>query len=204
MNLLSLLLGSMTQSSSVDSLSKKSGVSQQLVKALIIAAIPMILKSMTQNASSEAGAASLLGALGQHKDKKDLADQLGGADAEDGGKIINHIFGGNTSSVISQLAGETGMKEDQVNSVLSNMAPAIMSTLSATQSAGSEAQQAGNSFDLGSFAGSDLMSGLFGGSTAASQGANLLSSLLSGQSAGADTSAMDGSALLGSLLGLRK
>ena len=201
MNLLSLLLGSMTQSSSVDSLSRKSGVSSQLVKTLLIAALPMIIKSMTQNASSTSGASSLLTALGQHNNNKSLADQLGSADAEDGGKIIQHIFGDNTSSVISQLAGETGMEADQVNSVLSNMAPALMSTLSATQQAGSEAQAAGNSFDLGSFAGSDLMSGLFGGSQAASQGADLLSSLFGGKT---DTGSLDGSALLGTLLGFGK
>jgi len=199
MNLLSLLLGSMTQSSSVQSLSNKTGISDKLIKILIIAALPKIIKAMTQNASSGDGAASLLSALMQHKNSQSLTDQLGTADAEDGGKIIGHIFGNNTSSVIGQLAGETGLQEDQVSSVLSNIAPAIMSTLSATQSAGSQAAGAGQTFDLDSFAGSDAMSGLFGGSGAASQGASLLSGLLGGNS---DTSALDGSALLSTLLGL--
>ena len=199
MNLLSLLLGSMTQSSSVQSLSNKTGISDKLIKILIIAALPKIIKAMTQNASSGDGAASLLSALMQHKNNEALTDQLGTADAEDGGKIIGHIFGNNTPSVIGQLAGETGLQEDQVSSVLSNIAPAIMSTLSATQSAGSQAASAGQTFDLDSFAGSDAMSGLFGGSGAASQGASLLSGLLGGNS---DTSALDGSALLSTLLGL--
>ena len=202
MNLLSLLLGSMTQTSSVQSLSKKTGISDKLIKILIIAALPKIIKAMTQNASSGDGAASLLSALAQHTNKQTLSDQLGAADTEDGGKIIGHIFGDQTSSVIGQLAGETGLQEDQVGSVLANLAPALMSTLSATQSAGSQAASAGQTFDLGSFAGSDAVSGLFGGSGAASNasaGASLLSGLLGG---GGDTAALDGSALLGSLLGL--
>ena len=63
MNLLSLLLGSMTQTSSVQSLSQKTGISDKLIKILIIAALPKIIKAMTQNASSGDGAASLLSAL---------------------------------------------------------------------------------------------------------------------------------------------
>ena len=81
MNLLSLLLGSMTQSSSVDSLSGKTGISSAAVKQLLMLALPILLKSLTQNASSKEGAQSLLGALAQHKNDMPMADQLSNADA---------------------------------------------------------------------------------------------------------------------------
>lgn len=82
MNLLSLLLGSMTQSSSVDSLSGKTGISSAAVKQLLMLALPILLKSLTQNASSKEGAQSLLGALAQHKNDMPMADQLSNADAK--------------------------------------------------------------------------------------------------------------------------
>jgi hypothetical protein len=197
MNLLSLLLGSMTQSSSVDSLSGKTGISSAAVKQLLMLALPILLKSLTQNASSKEGAQSLLGALAQHKNDMPMADQLSNADAEDGGKIINHILGGNKEATIANLASQTGLSNDQVSSVLANSAPAILSSLSATTSAG-QAQQ--GAFDLGSAASSGLLGGILGNVSAPAAGGvgGLLGSLFKGQD---DDSDSDGSSLLGLLLG---
>ena len=196
MNLLPLLLGSMTQSSSVNSLSGKTGVSSHAIRNLLILAIPILLKYLTKNASSPEGAQSLLGALAQHQNNEPLADQLSNADAQDGGLILQHILGGKTDSTISTLAHQTGLSNDQVNSVLSNSAPAILSSLSATTNAG-QAQQ--GTFDLGSAASSGLLGGIFGDANAsAASGMGLLGSLLQGQE---NNSESDGSSLLGLLLG---
>ena len=129
MSLISTLLGSMTSQSSVQSLSGKTGLSGKQISALLALALPILLKAMTSNASSGQGASSLLGALSQHTNpnKKTTAQQIDEADTADGKKIINHILGNDTDKVVNQLAGQTNLSADQVSSVLSQMAPAMMS-----------------------------------------------------------------------------
>ena len=83
MNLLSLLLGSMLTQSSVNSLEQKTDVSGALIRKLLPLAIPLLIKAMTQNASSQSGALSLLGALTQHKSTKPMDNQIQNADAQD-------------------------------------------------------------------------------------------------------------------------
>lgn len=157
MNLLSLLLGSMTTQSSVHSLEQKTDVSGALIRKLLPLAIPILIKALTQNASSQGGALSLLGALSQHKSTQTMDNQIKEADTQDGEKILGHILGSNYSNVVGQLAGQTGMSNDQVSSVLNNIAPALMSGVSAanTSQAAKPAQSSG--LDLG-----DLL-GMFGG-----------------------------------------
>lgn len=192
MNLLNMLLGSMTSQQSTENLSQKTGLSTAQILKIAAIALPILLKYMTKNAQSQDGAQSLLGALMQHKNQHSMAEQLGGADAEDGKKIIGHIFGENTDGVINQLAGETGADAGQISSLLSNMAPALMSALSAATDTASAQNQSGvdlsNGFDL-----SDL-AGLFGGQ---SDSSDMLSSLLGGQQV---DNSNNGSALLSTLM----
>ena len=66
MNLLGLLLSAMTSQASVGQVSGKTGLSEKQIKKLMMIAIPLLIRYMTQNASSNNGAQSLLGALMQH------------------------------------------------------------------------------------------------------------------------------------------
>ena len=212
MNLLQLLLGSMTSSNSVNSVAKKTGANSGLVSKLMLLAIPMLIKYLTKNASTKAGQQSLLGALTQHKDTDTLANQIGKADEDDGAKIINHILGKDKDSVVAQLVGETGMSTSQVNQTLSAIAPSLLSGLSAATTQA----QTSNSNDL-----SGLLN-MFGGSQSTSNDAlGALTSLLGASNSkpaananplGALTSLLGGSskpaananpmnAMLGSLLG---
>lgn len=158
-SLLSSLLGSMTSDSSVSSLSHKTGLSSAAINALVQAALPLLLRSLTQNASSSSGLSSLIGALGQHTSKKSIEEQIGEADVEDGEKIVGHIFGSNTSDVLSQLSKETGIEKEKVNELLGSMAPAMMSTLSAATAAGKDSKA-----DVGSLG--SIVGGLAGGNAA--------------------------------------
>lgn len=196
-SLLNMLLGSMTSESSVNSMAKKTGLSSKAVTALIAAALPILLKSLTANASSQGGLSSLMGALTQHKNTKSIADQISEADADDGDKIVGHIFGDNTTNVISQLASSTGVAAHDVSSVLDNMAPALMSSLSAATTAGQQ-QAAGAASPLEGLGDlSGLVGGLFGDAGESSGGGSLLGSLLGG---GASQSSGLGG-LLGGLFG---
>ena len=181
MNLLSLLLKSLLTDASVSALAKKTGLNAGSLKKLIPLAIPLLLKFLTKNASSESGALSLLGALSQHTNQKALSDQIDEADTEDGGKIIGHILGDQSEAVAVQLAQESGMSKRDVNSALAGLAPALMSGLSAANQTVSSSPKVdlSDGLDL-----SDLM-GMFAGAQQAQaqpSGGGLLSGLLGGGS----------------------
>ena len=168
MNLLQLLLGAMTTQSSVGSVSGKTGLSNKQIQKLMMLAIPLLLKYMTGNAtSSGSGALSLLGALSQHTNKKDMAQQLNDADEDDGGKIIGHILGNNEKKVEQDLAAQTGLNETQIKQVLSIMAPALMSGVSeaatASAASGKPVAAAAPASPLEALAGSGIFGALFGG-----------------------------------------
>ena len=131
MSLLTELMGAMTAQAPVNDLSKKTGGSSAQITSLISAALPLLMQSMTNNASSPAGAASLLGALAQHTNTAPVAQQISNADVIDGGKIIGHILGNNSASVMNSLAAQSGLNTNQVSSVLGSIAPALMSSMSA-------------------------------------------------------------------------
>ena len=142
MNLLSLLLKGMTTTASVNALSQKTGISAKTIKKLLPLALPILLKAMTSNASSSSGAQSLLGALTQHTNKKPLENQISNADEKDGAAIIGHILGGNTAAVSNQLSSEAGISSNEVNLLMSLIAPAMLSSLSAANTTAQQAQAA--------------------------------------------------------------
>ena len=145
MDLLSMLLSSMTSNSSVEALSKKSGGSSKAVKTLLLMAIPLIIRYMTKNAKeSQQGATSLLGALQQHTSTQPVTNQISNADATDGAAILGHVFGNDYNSVVQNLASQSGLTQTQASSVLQNLAPALMSGLSAaTSSVSTQSQNSG-------------------------------------------------------------
>ena len=68
MSLLETLLQSMTSASSLDTMSKRTGGNNDQMATLITAALPILLKALTANASTQSGAASLQKALSQHQE----------------------------------------------------------------------------------------------------------------------------------------
>ena len=200
MDLLSMLMSSLANDSSVEALTKKSGGSSKGINKLLLIAIPMIIGYLTKNAkASQSGQTSLLGALQQHTSTQSVASQIANADAADGAAILGHIFGKDYPKVVADLMKQTGMTQAQVEATLANMAPALMSNLSAATTAATNAQQsAGGGFNLAD--GLDLsdIAALMGGSAKPQQtSSSLLGSLLGGGS----SSNNSGLGMLGSLLG---
>ena len=198
MSLLSTLIGSMSSDDSVNAVSKKTGVSKLAIGGLIAIALPILIKKLTSNAQSQQGAASLLGALSQHTDTDSLANQISNADAEDGSAIIGHILGSDQADTISQIAAQSNLSEEQVNSVLDNIAPALMSSLSAANTENIQQQaEAAAAKPAGGLASILSLGGLLGGSSSSassSSGGGLLSSLFGGGKN--DEAAVDGTSLL--------
>ena len=224
MDLLSMLLSSMTSNSSVEALSKKSGGSSKAVKTLLLMAIPLIIRYMTKNAKeSQQGATSLLGALQQHTSTQPVTNQISNADATDGAAILGHVFGNDYNSVVQNLASQSGLTQTQASSVLQNLAPALMSGLSAaTSSVSTQSQNSGfnlsDGLDLSDIAAlmgggqkpqqqssglSGMLGSLLGGGQQQQQSSSLLGSLLGGGSNDNDN-AINGMDLLSALMGARK
>ena len=140
MNLLGILLKAMLSEGALKALAKKTGLNSKQLKKILPLALPLLLKMLTKNASEKDGALSLLGALTQHTSKKTMAQQIEEADQDDGAKIIGHILGKDSQSSLLSLSSQSGLSQKEVSSVLSGIAPALLSGLSAaTSSAGSSA-----------------------------------------------------------------
>ena len=82
MSLLNVLTKSLLSDVAVSALAKKTGLSSAKLKKLLPLAVPVLLKALTSNASSQSGIQSLLGALTQHTNTKSLPEQINEAQAQ--------------------------------------------------------------------------------------------------------------------------
>ena len=139
MNLLGILLKALLSEGALTALAKKTGLNSKQLKKLLPLAVPLLLKMLTRNASEKDGALSLLGALSQHTSRKTMEQQIEEADTEDGNKIIGHILGKGKDQDLLTLSNQSGLSQQQVSSVLSGIAPALLSGLSAATNSGSAA-----------------------------------------------------------------
>ena len=145
MDFLSMLTSSMTSDDSLSALTQASGASKDQVSSLVSSALPQLMSAMAGNAKSADGAASLMKALSQHTSTASVSDQIKNADAVDGGKILSHLLGGNSNSVLTSLASQNSMSTNQVSSILSLLTPALMSSVSAQTD---KKKKSGFKFDL--------------------------------------------------------
>ena len=143
MNLLGILLKALLSEGALKALAKKTGLGPKQLKKLLPLAVPLLIKMLTKNASEKDGALSLLGALTQHTSKKSMEEQIEEADTEDGGKIIGHILGKEKDQSLLTLSNQSGPSQQQVSSVLSGIAPALLSGLSAATSSVGSGSSAG-------------------------------------------------------------
>lgn len=194
MNLLAVLIKSLLSGNTLSTLMKKTGLSSRQLKKLIPLAIPLLIKMLTRNASSQEGLSSLLGALTQHTNKKPMAVQVAEADTDDGDKIIGHILGADKDPSVISLANQSGLSQQQVSGVLSNIAPALLSGLSAATSTSSSSGKIdlSDGLDL-----SELML-MLGGSKPKPSG--LFGNLFAGKPKEEKDETLNGSALLHLLL----
>lgn len=111
------------------------GVESDQMEGMVAAALPALLGGLTNNASTPAGAGSLLQALQKDHDGSllDASDLLGSIDATDGGKILGHIFGGQQSNVEQTLAQRTGSNQSLIAQLLPLLAPLVMAWLGRKQ-----------------------------------------------------------------------
>jgi hypothetical protein len=164
------LLGPQRGQEAVQEISSNVGAEPSAVNSVIQAALPTILGSLANNASTPQGAESLNTALEQDHDGS-ILDDIGGLGGmifgdqqaaapprqADAGGILGHILGGNQGAVVQDASSQSGLGAGQVAQILMMLAPLVMAYL------GKQKQEQGVGADgLGG-----LLGGLLGGGQAA-------------------------------------
>lgn len=130
MDILSIL-NTLQDNKTVNELSKSVGGNSDQVKKAVELGLPMLMQAMNNNAKTPQGAAALAKALDQHKEDPvdDVLGFLKGVDVNDGKKILGHVLQHKNASVQKNLAAQTGMSSNQVENLLSQLAPVLMGAL---------------------------------------------------------------------------
>lgn len=157
----------------VSSISQKTGLDANQAGNVVASSLPALLGQMQNNASSESGAAGLMGALlgGKHDGSilDNLSGFLGGEDFSDGNKILGHVLGGNKDNMVQGLSAKTGVDSSIISKILPMLAPIVMGYLS------KKTQNSNVSSGSGL---NDILGGLLGGGNKADGGSSLGGSLL--------------------------
>lgn len=195
------LLGSVMSAKSTDGISKAAGVSGEQTRGVLSTALPLLLGGALSQSTGSGTASGFANALTQHAadNTSDVGAFMSGVDMKDGEKIVNHLLGSNSNSIISQIAKESGVKKSDVKKVLAAAAPLLMSLLGKETQ---QQQQNNSSLGVGG-----IMSALLGGGGSGT--ASLLTGLLGGGNSNGGSNNNNnnnngGSALTSLLMGLLK
>jgi len=119
------------------------GESSDKTKSVVEGAIPALLGGFMDKASSNEGAGALFDAVKKQDDS--ILDNLSGMIAsnnkssliESGGNALGSIFGGSgASGLVNAVSGSSGMSSGSTSTVLSMLAPMVMSTIKRFMSGG--------------------------------------------------------------------
>ena len=165
MNLSNLLNSSIGQTI-VKSVADQFGLDESQAASAVNTAVPVILGGLNKNIQTPEGAESLNNTL-ESKHDGSLLDNLGGILSgnvgdlqQDGGSILNHVFGNNVGAVQNGIAQKTGISADKIGPIISMLAPVVMAYLGKQKS-----QNNVNAGGLG-----DLLGGMLGGGSAQNGG----------------------------------
>ena len=177
MNISDLITGGIG-AKATSAIAKTTGVSESKAKWIIAAAVPLMIAALNYNAKNKGQGKEIDKAIDQHS-SDGLLDKLGGLfggteSNEQGNKIVQHMFGNNTTVVTESVAEKSGLSQDQVGGVLATLAPIVMSYLGQKKSQNSSGGGIG-----------DLIGSIMGGnsSTNSEEGlGGLLSGILGNES----------------------
>jgi hypothetical protein len=196
MSLIDLLTGN-TGSQVAEKAEQKFGINRNQVIALLAVAAPLIISYLRKKSQDSSEAESLNNALDKDHDGS-ILDDVSQADArqDEGGSILNHVFGRDKQNVENKLSQNTGISIDKIGPILSMLAPIIMGYI------GREKQQ--NNVGAGGLG--DLLGGILGGAQnqAQQQQSNPLNDILGsvlGKSSQSQSSGNPLNDILGSVLG---
>ncbi|MCC3217756.1 DUF937 domain-containing protein [Chryseobacterium sp. X308] len=196
MSLIDLLTGN-TGNQVAEQAENKFGISKNQVIALLAVAAPLIISYLRNKSQDAKEAEALNNALDKDHNGSILNDasQIEARQAE-GGSILDHIFGGQKSTVENQLSQNTGISIDKIGPILAMLAPVVMGYI------GQQKQQS----NVGAGGLGDLLGGILGNASnqAQAQQSNPLNDILGSVLGGGGQSQSSGNPLndiLGNVLG---
>jgi hypothetical protein len=205
MDLMQMLQGQL-DNNTLGQLSEQIGADPQQTASAANGIFASMLGGMANNASSEGGLSSLLGALDKNHDGSVLDDIPGllgglmqsggqGSGASNGLGILNHVLGGQQESVAQQVSQSSGLNMGQVMKLLPVLAPIVMGVLGKARSQGG--------LDLGNLA--SILTGSAQSGAQQSGMGDLLGSVLGGVLGGGGGQQSGGGldSILGKILGGR-
>ena len=197
MNLIDLITGN-AGNQVASQAENKFGISKNQIIALLAVAAPLVISYLRKKSQENPNEAEALNnALDKDHDGS-ILDNPAQVEArvQEGGSILDHIFGGQKAQVENQLSQNTGISMDKIGPVLAMLAPLIMGYI------GKEKQS--NGVNSGGGLG-DLLGGILGGAQnqAQAEPSNPLNDIL-GSVLGGGSQQSSGNPLndiLGSVLG---
>ena len=197
MSLIDLITGSAGNQVASEA-ENKFGISKSQVIALLAVAAPLVISYLKNKSQDAKEAEALNSALDRDHDGSILNDPSQAINRQqEGNSILDHIFGGQKTTVENQLSQNTGISMDKIGPILGMLAPIIMGYIGKEKQAGGVTSGGG----LG-----DLLGSILGSANTQAQGAStnpindILGSVLGGGSSSADSGNPLGN-ILGSILG---
>ncbi len=153
MGLLDLLTGN-AGNQVAESAENKFGVSKNQIIALLAVAAPLVISYLRNKSQDSNEAESLNNALDRDHDGSILDNPSQVEERQqEGGSILDHIFGQQKNTVENSLSEQTGISMNKIGPILAMLAPLIMGYI------GKEKQQS----NTGAGGLGDLLGGILGG-----------------------------------------
>ncbi len=197
MNLIELITGN-AGNQVASQAENKFGISKNQIIALLAVAAPLVISYLRKKSQEDPNEAEALNnALDKDHDGS-ILDNPAQVESrlQEGGSILDHIFGGQKAQVENQLSQNTGISMDKIGPVLAMLAPLIMGYI------GKEKQSSGVNSGGGL---GDLLGGILGGAQNQAQAEpsnplnDILGSVLGGSSQQSSGNPLND--ILGSVLG---
>lgn len=129
MDIVNTLLG-MMWSDQIQHISQQNQLSSEQTQSGLSQLIPVILQGIVKSNQTPEQVSAFDQALWQHGGE---LSNLGSINAQDGMKILGHLFGNKIDTVYQQAWQTLGINQDQSKGLLSYLAPIVMGLLSQTK-----------------------------------------------------------------------
>ena len=161
------LLGNFVKEDTIKAIGNTAGTDVPQTKTALQNALPELIAGLSKNSKTKEGAESLMNALNDHNGSalNNLPRTIKSSDTQtDGAKILEHVFGGNQSAVVENVATKSGISTSSASGILQTIAPLFLETLGKTKD-----EQGLTSSNI-----SDVLSGLLNNQSGGSFLLNLL------------------------------
>ncbi len=110
----------------IGDIAKKLGIDENVAKAAVSAAVPVIVAGMAANAQDKGGAKSLAGAATRHAKRGKQFSRVDDINTDEGEKIASNVFGANKPAVEKEVAKAGGIDPDLIAKIIPIVAPIII------------------------------------------------------------------------------